>query len=587
MSVCEYKASYPSMTPNQFEIFFCVETPIHNSKHCKFHDEKYWKENPDDVLLEFAAKLQDASINNSKLSCIGYKLPAVALPNRITFYMDFANAEIENGNFCNITYENKVNFFNCKFTNASFSDSVFKDEVSFMSSTFENQANFYNTTLDEVDFTLVKFKDQVFFIDTKFTKTIKFSKDFPKNVEFDNSMFSQDVEFSGVTFHDRVSFTETKFLGEAKFSSCKFYNLAYFNKTEFAPVDFLGSTFDKVRFSESTFKGNCGFGQTKFVDVSFSNVVFEKQALFSGATFETLILFEVVFMDKLFFSFSQFFNHADFSRITFKDQCHFNRINFYKPERVFFNSDLSNASFLDTDISRVKFSDDVKWKDVSSLKIYEEDMLERYIKKMQKDKPKIKNKSLVDTKTKTDSSNEQSDFEKKFGMFTRTRLETIIAVYRYLRENYEYHLKYEDAGKFFIRERELKRNYREIPKDNGYYIVKKNWLSRNISFDGLYYHLAKYGESYDRPLGLASIIAISSIMFFWLHDLTNLKESGNYLLILQTLENATKRGLTSFFPLYQLENTELIDYLLRLAMFPTLGALFIALKRKLERRFRH
>jgi hypothetical protein len=38
-----------------------------------------------------------------------------------------------------------------------------------------------------------------------------------------------------------------------------------------------------------------------------------------------------------------------------------------------------------------------------------------------------------------------------------------MAVYRNLRENYEFRLRYDEAGKFFIREMELKRKYREAP----------------------------------------------------------------------------------------------------------------------------
>jgi hypothetical protein len=40
-------------------------------------------------------------------------------------------------------------------------------------------------------------------------------------------------------------------------------------------------------------------------------------------------------------------------------------------------------------------------------------------------------------------------------------LEAVIAEYRNLRENYEYNLRYEDAGQFFIREMELRRKYKQ------------------------------------------------------------------------------------------------------------------------------
>ena len=37
--------------------------------------------------------------------------------------------------------------------------------------------------------------------------------------------------------------------------------------------------------------------------------------------------------------------------------------------------------------------------------------------------------------------------------------ENLLTIYRNLRDNYEYNMKYEEAGQFFIREMNLKRNY--------------------------------------------------------------------------------------------------------------------------------
>jgi hypothetical protein len=42
-------------------------------------------------------------------------------------------------------------------------------------------------------------------------------------------------------------------------------------------------------------------------------------------------------------------------------------------------------------------------------------------------------------------------------------LGSVKSVYRNLRENYEYRMRYDEAGQFFIREMELKRKYREVP----------------------------------------------------------------------------------------------------------------------------
>lgn len=59
-------------------------------------------------------------------------------------------------------------------------------------------------------------------------------------------------------------------------------------------------------------------------------------------------------------------------------------------------------------------------------------------------------------------------------------LELVLSVYRNLRENYEFRLRYDDAGKFFIREMELKRKYREIKRENDTE-TKENGRFRSIS----------------------------------------------------------------------------------------------------------
>jgi hypothetical protein len=93
----------------------------------------------------------------------------------------------------------------------------------------------------------------------------------------------------------------------------------------------------------------------------------------------------------------------------------------------------------------------------------------------------------------------------------------VISIYRYLRENYEFRLRYDEAGKFFIREMELKRNYREVlSPDGSKTIVKRNgWPRRNLSLTGLYYHFSTYGESIVKSVIIGAII-VGLSTFFWL-----------------------------------------------------------------------
>ena len=111
------------------------------------------------------------------------------------------------------------------------------------------------------------------------------------------------------------------------------------------------------------------------------------------------------------------------------------------------------------------------------------------------------------------------------------KLNRVLGIYRNLRENYEYRMRYDEAGKFFIREMELKRNYREVSsvpcfrqyrwklakRLNKFFrkkvesdsnldsnlteskVIYNGWLRRNLSLTGIYHFFFIYGESLRRP----------------------------------------------------------------------------------------
>ncbi len=85
-----------------------------------------------------------------------------------------------------------------------------------------------------------------------------------------------------------------------------------------------------------------------------------------------------------------------------------------------------------------------------------------------------------------------------------------------LRENYEFSLKFDEAGKFFIKEMDLKRTYRNAnTKTNDGLEVKKNPRYRRIfSLTGLYYHFSTYGESIIKPT-IIGVITVALSTLFW------------------------------------------------------------------------
>jgi hypothetical protein len=147
---------------------------------------------------------------------------------------------------------------------------------------------------------------------------------------------------------------------------------------------------------------------------------------------------------------------------------------------------MSKVSFINTDITRIRFSDKIAWGGKDKFTVVEENWLEDSSKKGKNNVEKRKTVSLAG----------------------------VLSVYKNLHENYELRIRHDEADMLFIREMELNRKYRPIYSKVGYNIQisfrKNNWFRRNIfSFIGLYHILSNYGASLFRPI-LASIIIILS-----------------------------------------------------------------------------
>jgi hypothetical protein len=177
-------------------------------------------------------------------------------------------------------------------------------------------------------------------------------------------------------------------------------------------------------------------------------------------------------------------------------------------------------------------------------------------------------------------------------------------------------MRYDEAGQFFIREMEMKRKYEEISsyswknifrlkwklekirsneKMNVVEIRLNNWVIRNFSLTGLYYHLSKYGQSFSRPtLFGIGIVALSTLLWS-----SQANPTGNFTFTgtgfsevsSTNLEKAFTRSITNFLPLLptgtgtQLGLVDLIFKIVGGAV--TFGLIIVALRRKFERKFRH
>jgi hypothetical protein len=143
-------------------------------------------------------------------------------------------------------------------------------------------------------------------------------------------------------------------------------------------------------------------------------------------------------------------------------------------------------------------------------------------------------------------------------------LDNVLAVYRALRENYDYYLKYDESGKFFINEMKLKKKF-------------SNFAEKVVM--SVYELLCLYGESYTRTIAWILV----TIPLFALVRL--LFEASSLVLNMNSLMDSLKISTAAFFQLYY--NNDWLTIIERLISISILGSFYIALRRKLERRIRH
>ena len=208
-------------------------------------------------------------------------------------------------------------------------------------------------------------------------------------------------------------------------------------EADFSDVVFL----KEANFRGATFCGKVDFLSAKFcTDTTFVSANFSKISYFTQARF----------YGKANFCGAKFGDGAEFIETVFIAKTSFTYSLFEQPNKVTFDkSDLSHVSFADCDITKIRFENKIIWRGKDGFTIIEEEWI----------KDKLKG--------------EERNESPYIG------LELVLSVYRNLRENYEFRLRYDDTGNFFKKEMELKRKYREKKSQNGpTLITKNNWFTR-------------------------------------------------------------------------------------------------------------
>jgi|SRR5215217_410290 len=623
---CNYIRTYYDFSLRGRELYEC-----HNERHinglCKFHIPEYAadKSNREELIELLKLNVAESNASGSSLRWIGYQIPPEITLNyefKSNVYFNGANFR-GNADLSQSIFEKHAYFSSAQFSKrADFSGAHFNGEANFPMVYFNERADFSGAHFNgEARFSQVQFSktEKADFLDTKFNEKADFSRTyFNGRTNFSGAYFNKEANFADAYFNGEANFSRTKFNERADFSGASgtYFNGAayfygsYFNGeayfygakfTEMGEANFSRTKFnERADFRGAHFNGEANFFESQFSEgekLDFSTAIFLKRTNFSSAYFNGETVFANVGLDEVNFSGAKFnekanfsgtkFNRrADFSRTYFSGEANFidnaidptidiifNGVLFKEQERIIFNGDLSKVSFANTDITRIRFGDAVVWGiknrnlgqnirkvalsdkkgsihqgDNIDFTIYDEMILKQDVQ--------IKNKTPINS------------------------LETVITEYRNLRENYEYNLRYEEAGQFFIREMELRRKYKQQSIATDKTIKEKNRLEGIFSFAGLYYYLSDYGESTRKPLIITASTFVTGTLYFWY-----LK---GFSMDAASLSDSIRRTLQSFFPFFSLpENPGLAEMILKATALPLAGLFVITLRRKLERRFRH
>ena len=378
-------------------------------------------------------------------------------------------------------------------------------------------------------------------------------------IYFTNTKFHGDIIFHDIKFNS-IDFTSSKIYGKCRFTHVNIDDILLFKKINFTNESnmyktiFENCTFKTSNFSFTDFKLvkflacnfiDADFWNTKFGKMEIENCNFKGQANFKECTFD----------DESKFTFSIFHNTSIFQYVDFSAITKFDNVDFKEQQLVRFNGNLSNVSFLGTDITRIRFDEKIIWGDPDKYLIYD-------AKKLQEN-------------------------------LNHGKLTSILATYRNLRENYEFRLMYEEASQFFIKEMDFKRIYFEESSDKG--IVKIPKRKRYLSLINIYNIFCQYGESLTRVVLWISLLFIGSTLYFFICPDTSILEKIKPMGDIDYSKEITynlwfriqvsiERTLTSFL---QINNHNLFDLMIRIVSLPLFGMSFVVLRRKFERKFRH
>jgi uncharacterized protein YjbI with pentapeptide repeats len=318
---------------------------------------------------------------------------------------------------------------------------------------------------------------------------------------------------------------------ELDFTGCIFPKIDLSRREFNKPIDFRGATFQKANFMGVKFQAEAYFISTTFqAEADFFNTEFKAAALY----------LDIINKGILDFSFSIFEEHL-YMKPRENGYIIFHMTTFKKPNEIkLINLSLDKVSFLNTDLNGVALIPN-------------------------KDSKEILDEIILREEERFNSQGSEDPlatiYDKLKGYLDR---ETLNLEYKTIRKCLEANRMFTEASDLYIKEM---RNARKRLSN------KSPEKIAHLLYDGI----SRYGESMSKPLsGIAIIIIISSLFI-------------SYCLNEWDIDNVTKviavvSQVRSFKDLGIPDKLLWLEIVIRASSLILLGNLFIALKRRLERK---
>ena len=351
---------------------------------------------------------------------------------------------------------------------------------------------------------------------------------FNKPVDFSEATFSEEVDFSRATFSQEAHFSEATFSQRADFNFAKFSQGADFGGAKFSQANFMGAKFSQAYFIRATFSQ----------EVDFNGATFSQLANFMGTTFSQANFIAATFSQRAYFIAATFSQEAVFCFARFEG------------ETIRFQDvDLSNASFLHSNIDKVDFR-------YCSFGNKDEKLLgfiphrRQNVLRDEIDADDAVGTALVAVRERTGAS--PAPTQKTEKEVREEKYEPVRRLYLELKKNFEEKRDWNTAGDFHYGEMECRRK------------MKEGWLWRNISsLEAVYFWSSGYGERPKRafvvlvllvgflfPIILSMDVFVPSFLSYlfndqpfclwnWLQDLSN---SLAYSFEIATFTRVTRIG---------------------------------------------